>query len=394
MSGLLNFLESAATAGADMMESDRKIEAERIKQEALERMRHSNNMVLADLKHGYAMDEVASRQDREDTRTQAKIAAEIEAAELLNQQKIEAAAQKTHEERQSYDSEQTEVYDPDLGRNIVTTRGDAKRGLLYTGDDVAAMDEVEGPVQPTGNTPYGAKKTDKTSKASIVYDSKGFAYQDGQPVVVQGANGTVHLQNSSKGQEDGSRKVGGWDQKAASKYFTSQAWKAVGKGVDEYGMPIGEVTAADRNRARQMAADALAQWQATEGKTDPVAIANIVFEKMAVHPVKPEAPSDKPEQRYIDEATSMLNEQETGEGLIGSGSNFFDAYDAEGEREDVMSLAWELQDKALGKSPEAPASPPNEAAILDQARDAIAKGADAEKVKERLLAAGIDPSQL
>ena len=35
MSGLLNFLESAATAGADMMESDRKIEAERIKQEEL-----------------------------------------------------------------------------------------------------------------------------------------------------------------------------------------------------------------------------------------------------------------------------------------------------------------------------------------------------------------------
>ena len=125
-------------------------------------------------RHGYSMDERMFTANREDARSQMEIDARIKAADEKNrrenersQMKIDAdaaaAALKNQAEIEAAENETIEVYDPYLGRNIVTTKGDAKRGLLYGDRDLEEMDRVEGPAQPTERTPYGAKRTTDSS---------------------------------------------------------------------------------------------------------------------------------------------------------------------------------------------------------------------------------------
>lgn len=419
--GLLGALEGLGKGISDSATSMWKLKAQEERDKRLEELRRETNRTDAEMRNRLAIGREDITQKNRIDLEEMKSAIEARQEELKARKRsgiLDAAASgMTPYEVESLTDDDIDLYDPEFGTLAAqgvepstigseaegSEREIVSRGLLRE----FGADEAKKYLDATEPTTSNMSDVTKTAVA--------MGYKPGTPEFER-----MVLQLKGKG---GTGKVGGWDQKSAASYFTSQAWKAIGKGVDEYGIPLGEVTAEDKNWVRRNAAEATQEWAALEGRADPTMIAYSLFgRKSDAAPADESAPMSEAE---LDAKTGGILEafnlhSNLPDKLVPSGSRVSGTDTTESELrirvkealrkgESVEQVTLDLREflglsSGGGRKDAGPLNggaasqiktAPNSAqSLLDQARAAIAQGADPDAVKARLKENGIDPSQL
>ena len=348
MSLLGAFLSSAGSAYMKDKEETRKMEAELLKAKKLEEFRRETNRMDAEMRNKFAMDrqvqadaDAIARQVQADAKALSRITEQGRITAANQAAKDQRALDATAENRRRVSNAVATAEEGEELRRYVDDETDPEfaipeeyaAGLLGSvGSDKSERELVVSNLARVGLLDEAKTYADATKPGTSKETWATVVDVSGNPIAQRSSRGKVaKLPDAITGKGKGEIKVGGWSQKDASKYFTTQAWRVIGEGVDEYGLPIGEVTEADKARVRQMAAEATQEWINLEGKSDPTMIAHAMFGEVAA-PVDTSVEDVAVPQWVTDQAVEELNKGDK------SLTRYFDAYDTAGDESEKRAI--------------------------------------------------------
>ncbi len=328
---------------------------EKARQELQAKLKLGDNANLAELQQAQTELEAAinSATAAQKAKTDAEAAAQ--AAKVAK----EAAAQRTRDNAEAA-KQLAETQQAQLTANNAAAMERVRAGKVgdvhtfydpTTGLEYKAIRQEDGTFNMEGGT-----KAPSASKGSITLQSiklKGknvTGYMDGKNWVTVGEVG------DSDSKPD-------FTPKDAQTYFTKQAWIHTGVTTDQYGDPK-DASEEDAALASRWVADAMAEWRKGDQKQDPSAIVQSVFYR-PYDPSKAQVSAEDiamANKRYEDEASPMKSDQ-----------NQF------GGSERSIRAQW-AKENAVKR----------EQRTIQEAQDAIDKGADFREVVKILVSQGLD----
>lgn len=339
---------------------------ENARQKLLAQLKLGDNANLADLQQAQtkleaAINSAAAAQaaivDQQAAAQKAKT--DAEAAAQAAQVAKEAAAQRARDNaeaaKQLAETQQTQLTADNAAAMDRVRAG--KVGDVHTFFDPTTGLEYKAVWQENGKFKMeGGTKAPSASKGSIILQS----------IKLNGKNVTGYMDGKNwvtVGEVDDSDSKPDFTPKDAQAYFTKQAWIHAGVTTDQYGDPK-DASEEDAALVSRWVADAMAEWRKGDQKQDPSAIVRSVFYR-PYDPSKAQVSAqdiDAAEKRYADEASPMRSDQ-----------NQF------GGSERSVIARW-AKENAVKR----------EQRTIQEAQDAIDKGADFREVVKILVSQGLD----